>query len=88
MIVAGRVIAVAAALQQARLDQGVEPPRQNVGRDVEALLELVEAGQPAEGVTQDQDAPPLADTLQAAGDRAGHGSEALALHDCSWQSHA
>ena len=33
-----------------------------------------------EGVAQDQHAPPLADPLEAAGDRAGHVGEALALH--------
>ena len=35
---------------------------------------------PGERVAQDQHAPPLADPLQAAGDRAGHALEALAAH--------
>ena len=49
-------------------------------RDAEALLELVEPRHAGEGVAQDQHAPPLADLLEAAGDRAGHVGEALALH--------
>ena len=46
IFVARRVLAVAPALQQAGLDQRVEPARQHVRRDAEALLELVEARQP------------------------------------------
>ena len=43
VFVARRPLAVAAALQQARLDQGIEPAGQHVGRDAEAFLEFVEA---------------------------------------------
>src|SRR5207244_2466779 len=72
--------AVAAPLQEARLDQSAESPRQHIGRDAEALLELVEAREAVQGVAQDQHAPPLADPFQAAGDRTRHAAEALALH--------
>jgi hypothetical protein len=43
---ARRSLAVAAAFEKTRFDQGLEPPRQNVRGDPEALLELVEARQP------------------------------------------
>ena len=55
------------ALEQPGLDQCIEAPRQNVRRDVEALLKLVEARQPEEGVAQDQNAPPLADPVRDCG---------------------
>src|SRR5579864_7246016 len=77
---AGWALAVGATLEQAAFDQGVEPAGQDVRRDAETLLELVEAREAAECVAQDQDAPPFADALQAAGDRASHVSEAFALH--------
>ena len=80
VFVARRPLAVAAALQQPRLDQGVEAPRQHVGRDAEALLELVEARHPVQRVAQDEHAPPFAHALEAAGDRTRHVAEALALH--------
>src|SRR6266481_4308585 len=80
VFVAGRSLAIAAALQQSGLDQGVEAPGQHIGSDVEALLELVEAGQPVQRVAKDQNAPPFADPLEAAGDRALHVAKALALH--------
>jgi hypothetical protein len=78
---AGRMLAVALALEQPALDQRVEAPGQHVGRDVEALLKLVEAGQPLQRVAEDQDAPPFAHPLEAAGDRALHVAKARALHD-------
>ena len=80
VFVARRPLAVAAALQQPGVDQGIEPPRQHVGGDVEAFLKFIEAPQAVQGVPQDEDAPPFADPLQAAGDRARHAVEVLALH--------
>ena len=75
-----RMLAVAPPLHELRLDQRVETARQHGGGDAQALLELVEAREAMQRVAQDQDAPPLADALQAAGDRAGHVAEALVLH--------
>jgi hypothetical protein len=43
-------------------------------------LKLIEARQPIKGIAQDQDIPPFAYALEAAGDRALHVSEAFALH--------
>ena len=81
VFIARRLFAVEMAFQQAFLDQRVKPTRQHVGGDVQTLLEFVETGQSVEGVAQDQDAPPFAHPFQAAGDRALHVAETLALHD-------
>jgi hypothetical protein len=43
-------------------------------------LELVKARQALQGIPKDQNAPPLADSLQAAGDRAFHIVKTLAPH--------
>ena len=80
IFVARRALAVAPALQQPRFDQRLQAPGQHVGRDVEALLEFIEAGEALEGIAQDQDAPPFPHTLQAAGDRALQIAEAFMLH--------
>jgi hypothetical protein len=81
IFVARRPLAVAAALKQTRLHERVQPSRQHVGRDVEALLKLIEPRQPVQSVAQDQNAPPFSDPFQAAGDRTLHVAKALALHD-------
>src|SRR5450830_1038661 len=67
-------------LQQTFFDQRIKPPRQHVGSDIQALLEFIEAGQAIESVAQDQDTPPFTNPLQAAGNRALHAAETLALH--------
>src|SRR6266850_877227 len=53
--VARRPLTVELALEQSCLDQALEPARQHVGRDTEALLELVEPLEPVKGVANDQD---------------------------------
>jgi len=68
------------SLEQPRLNERVEPPGQRGGGDVQAFLELLEAGRAEKGVPQKQDAPPLADAVQAAGDRALHSLEACVAH--------
>ena len=80
VFVAWRALAVAAPLQEPGFDQRAEPAREHVRRDPETFLELVEACVSVEGVAENQDAPPLTDPLQGAGDRAGHSAEALAFH--------
>src|SRR5262249_21980819 len=80
IFVARRVFAVTAALEKASVDQRVEPSRQHVGRDAETLLELIEARQPVQGIAQNEDAPPLAHALEAAGNGADHALKALSLH--------
>jgi len=57
-------------LQDAGGDQRLEAPAQHVAGDAEAGLERLEAAQAAEGVADDQQAPPLADNLEGLGDGA------------------
>jgi hypothetical protein len=47
--------------------QAVEPLGEDVPRDPEASLEGVEAGYAEEGITDDEQAPPFPDHLQALG---------------------
>jgi len=80
IFIARRMLVVASALQQARFDQRIQPARQHVRRDAKALLKFVEPGEPVKRVAQDQDRPPLADPVEAAGDRAMHVAKAFAMH--------
>ena len=80
IFVARRVFAVTAALEKPGVDQRVEPSRQHVRRDAETLLELIETRQPVQGIAQNEDTPPLAHALEAAGNRADHAAKALSLH--------
>jgi hypothetical protein len=80
IFVSRRSFAVAAAFEEASLDQRLQAPRQHVRRDAQVFLERVEPRQPVEGVAQNEDAPPFPDPLQTAGDRALHVAEALAPH--------
>jgi hypothetical protein len=52
---------------------------QHVGRNVKALLELVKAREPVQGVANNQDASPLAHALEAASDGAAHLAEAFGV---------
>ena len=80
VFVARRVLAVAAARKQAGINQSGEAPGQHIGSDAKALLELIKPSVPMEGITHDQHAPPFADTLQTAGDRARHAAQAFTFH--------
>jgi hypothetical protein len=53
---------------------------QDISRNAQPLLELVEAGNAQEDVTQDQHRPPLADHFEALRDGAMHLGEAFAFH--------
>src|SRR5882724_1231298 len=80
VLVAGRLLAVALTLQQTTLHQRIQAASQHVRRNFQAFLEFIEPLQAINGIAEDQDAPPLADPLQAAGNRALHIAEVLALH--------
>ena len=54
---------------------------EDIGADIEALPKLLEPGRTQVRVAQDEDAPPLADPFQGAGDRASLGFEALAAQE-------
>src|ERR1700733_2264270 len=80
-IVIGRgFLAVAPPLEQSRVDQSRKPARQNVGRNLEALLEFVEARHAGKSVAQNENAPPFTDARKAARDRAVRFDEACLLH--------
>jgi hypothetical protein len=51
-----------------------------VGRDPETVLKLIESGEAMERIAQNENAPPLAHMLQAAGNRAHHPAKAFSLH--------
>ena len=52
---------------------------QHVGRNVKALLELVKAREPVQGVANNQDASPLAHALEAASYGTAHLAEAFGV---------
>lgn len=83
VFVARRGAAVAHLLQQPVVDQRLQAARQNIGRDVAAFLELVKAGKAREGVTQDHDAPAVADAAKAAGDGARSVAKRFIFHGLS-----
>src|SRR6185369_11847231 len=79
---AAAMAAVLLAFEQAGIHQLHQPARQHVRGDAQALLEFLESAQAQEGIAQDQDAPPLAHLLEAAGDGALSPAEVFALrHD-------
>ena len=80
VFVPGRMLAIAPSRQKSGLNERVQPPRQHVGGDLEALREFLEPGHAAERVAQNEDAPPFPDPIEAAGDRAVHGGKAGPLH--------
>jgi len=79
------VILIGDALQDVVVDQVVEPLVQDVSRDPETGLEVVEAGDTQEGVANDEQAPPFAHYLQALGDRAVHLLETRPLHETNYR---
>ena len=62
--------AVRDGLEDPLFDQSVEAIGQDVAGDAEALMELVEASKPQEGVANDQKGPPFAHKLEGARDGA------------------
>ena len=83
IVVARWVLGVRHARQDALVDQSSESLLQDVPRDPEPTLEVVEAADTQEDVPDDEHAPPLADDLEALGDRAVHVGEALPFHELS-----
>ena len=57
-----------------------KPLLEDVSRDAEASLEVVEAANPEEGISKDEEAPSVSDDLQALRHRAVHAGEALQFH--------
>ena len=62
---------VGAAFEHAVVDQLLEPVGEDVASDAEVAMQVLEATDAAERVTQDQERPAVADDLEGAGDGAG-----------------
>jgi hypothetical protein len=62
---------VGATLDQAVLDEGIQPVDEDVSRNPEAVSDLIEASPPKEEVADDEQRPPLSDHLEPASHRAG-----------------
>ena len=80
VLVARRAFAVLHPLEDPVVDQGVETSREDVARDAQASLEVVEAPDPDEGIAQDQKGPPLAHDFEGLGDRTVHVLEGPTFH--------
>jgi len=74
------VLRVGDFLQHVCLNEAGETLLEDVSRNPESPLEIVEAADAQEGVADDEHAPPLADDFQALRHRAVHLGEALAFH--------
>jgi hypothetical protein len=70
VLVSLRPLLVQVLLEHALVTQALQARGQHVAGNAEALLELVEAREPDEGVADDEHRPALADDLQRARDRA------------------
>ena len=77
------MLVVGHPLEDAFVDEVGEALVEHVAGDAEAFLEVVETCHAHEGVANDQQAPPLADDLQALADGAVHLPEAGSLHEFS-----
>src|SRR5688500_14625024 len=84
-----RSTVVGPTLAHAALDEVVQPFGEDLARNAEVGLKLLEPGDTGPHVTQNQRRPGLADDIKGAGDRARHLAEVCALHDhqaSSWGS--
>ena len=80
VFIARRMFTVPPLLEEAGLDQRHKPRGQDIRCDAKAFAEFLEPRVAVQRVAQDQNAPPLADPLQRAGDRAVHLLEAFPAH--------
>lgn len=83
VVVSASGLVVDPAFEHPRADESVEPVRQDVAGDAESLDEVIEAADAEEGITKDQQGPPLADDLERLGDRAMHIGEGGLAHGLS-----
>jgi len=80
VLIPGRVLGVGAPLEHAVVGELVQPGGQHAAGQAQAVFEVVEPACAAEGVTQDQQRPPLADHVEGLGDRAVPVGEAGQAH--------
>ena len=60
-------VLVLAPLEEPRLHDAVEPSREHVAAHPQAVLELVETGEPVAGIAHDQRSPAVAGDREGAG---------------------
>lgn len=83
VVEARRMLVVGDPFEHALVDEMGQSLVEHVAGDTQAFLELIEPCHSHEGVTDDQQAPPLADDLEALADGAVHLPETGSLHDPS-----
>jgi DNA-binding SARP family transcriptional activator len=83
VVLEARPLVVRTAAEHALADKMVQSLGQDLARDPEIGLYLVEPGEPDPYVTQDQRRPGLPDDVESTRDRAGHLAEVGALHGTS-----
>jgi len=80
VVVADGLVGVGAAFDDAVVEKMVEPLGEDLAGDAEVALEIVEAADPDEEVSEDERCPGLAGDVERAGDGAGHLAEGGSLH--------
>ena len=80
VVVADGLVRVGAALDDSVVEEVVEPLGEYLAGDAEVALEIVEAADPDEEVSEDEWGPGLAGDVEAARDGAGHLAEGGSLH--------
>lgn len=83
VVEARRALAVGDPFEHTLVDEMGQPLLEHVAGDAQAFLELVKSCHTHKGVPDDQQAPPLADDLEALADGAVHLTETGSLHDSS-----
>src|SRR5262249_28336513 len=78
---ARRLVLIGHPLQHTVVDEMAQALPEDVARDPEPALEVIETADAEEGVTDDEQAPPLAHHRQAVRHPAVHVLEAGAAHD-------
>ena len=80
IVVATACGVVGAPVEQAGVDERVEPVREDVAGDAETFDEVVEAADAEEAVAQDQERPPFTDHLESLGHGAVHVGKGRPAH--------
>ena len=83
VVVADRMVLVRTALKYTVFDQRLETLGEDLARDAEVALDVVESPQAHRDSRDDEGRPPLADDVERASERAVEVGEARALHDLS-----
>jgi hypothetical protein len=80
VVVADGLVGVWAAFDDAVVEEVVEPLGEDLSGDAEVAVEIVEAADPDEEVSQDERWPGFAGDIERAGDGARHVAEGVSLH--------